>query len=456
MIQFHINKFTLKGDYMIKLSDHFDYGRLIGFTYPTIGVLVIMSVYSVVDGFFVANFVSTSAFAAVNFVMPVLLLLGYVGLLFGEGGGALIGKTLGEKNSAKANRIFSMLIYLSAVLGIFFAIFGITFVDDILEFLGAEGELLEQSITYGQIVLIALPMYILNLEFLCFAATAGKPKFGFYVSLATGLTNIFLDALFIVVFGWGLEGAAVATLISQAVGGILPLIYFSKKNSSLLRLTTATLDIEALIQTCFNGVSELISSVSMSIVSMLYNWQLLKYAGESGVAAFGILMYVAFIFEGVYVGYSMGIEPVVSYHYGAKNYKELKSLLRKSLKLLAVVSIVTFLIAEIFARPLAQIFASADENLFEMTVHAFRIYSFAFLIESFSLFASAFFTALNNGLISAVIAGLRTLVFEVFAVLTFPLIFGLNGIWFSMVGANIMALIVSAVLLKRYQRTYKY
>ena len=441
---------------MIKLSDHFDYGRLIGFTYPTIGVLIIMSVYSMVDGFFVSNFVGTSAFAAVNFVMPILLLLGYMGLLFGEGGGALVGKTLGEKNYTKANRIFSMLIYLSAVLGIFFAIIGITFVDDLLKFLGAEGELLEQSITYGRIILIALPLDILNMEFLCFAATAGKPKFGFYVSLATGLTNIFLDALFIIAFGWGLEGAAVATAISQFVGGIVPFIYFSKKNSSLLRLTSATLDIEALMQTCFNGVSELMSSVSMSIVSMLYNWQLLKYAGEDGVAAFGILMYVAFIFEGIYVGYSMGLEPVVSYHYGAKNYKELKSLLRKSLKLLAGVSIITFMIAEIFARPLAEIFASNDKDLLEMTVHAFRIYSFAFLIESFSLFASAFFTALNNGLISAVIAGLRTLVFEVSAVIILPLIFGLNGIWFSMVGANIMALIVSAVLLKRYQRTYKY
>ncbi len=441
---------------MIKLSDHFDYTKLIQFTAPSIGMLVFMSIYSVVDGFFVSNFVGTVPFAAINFIMPALMLMNFIGFLFGTGGGALIAKTLGEGNRVKANKIFSMLIYLSIFLGIVFEIFGIIYIGNVAEFLGAEGEFLEQSVTYGRIVLLALPLSILHFEFQCLASTAEKPKLGFYVTVATGLTNIFLDALFIIIFGWGLEGAAIATALSESVGGILPLIYFSRENSSLLRLTKTNFDGKVLIQTCSNGISELLSSISMSIVGMLYNWQLLNYAGSDGVAAFGILIYAAFIFEAIFIGYSVGVSPIISYHFGARNYSELKNLLKRSLIIILGFSIMMFISAESLARPVAKIFVESDVNLLEMTVHAFRICSFAFLLEGFTMFTSSFFTALNNGLISALISGLRTLVFEVCAVLIFPLIWGLDGVWFSMVGAEIMAVILSAAMLLINRRRYNY
>lgn len=441
---------------MIKLSDHFNYKKLIRFTTPSIGMLVFMSIYSVVDGFFVSNFVGTVPFAAINFVMPVLMMMNFIGFLFGTGGGALIAKTIGEGDRVKANKIFSMLVYLSICLGILFAIFGIIFIGDVAKLLGAEGEFLEQSITYGQIVLLALPLSILQFEFQCLASTAEKPKLGFYVTVATGLTNIFLDALFIIVFGWGLEGAAIATALSETVGGILPLIYFSRENSSLLRLTKTNFDGKVLIQTCMNGASELLSSISMSIVGMLYNLQLLNYAGSNGVAAFGILIYAAFIFEAIFIGYSMGVSPIISFNYGAKNYSELKNVFKKSLFLIGTFAVIMFISAESLARPIAKIFVASDAELLEMTVHAFRICSFAFLLEGFTMFTSSFFTALNNGLISALISGLRTLVFEVSAVLIFPRIWGIDGVWFSMVGAEIMAIILSVTMLIFYRRRYNY
>ncbi|MBR5912849.1 MAG: MATE family efflux transporter [Selenomonadaceae bacterium] len=441
---------------MIKLSDHFDYKRLLRFTAPSIGMLIFMSIYSVVDGFFVSNFVGTIPFAAINFVMPALMLMNFIGFLFGTGGGALIAKTIGEGNRVKANQIFSMLVYLSFFLGILFAIFGIIYIGEVAKILGATGEFLEQSITYGQIALLALPMSILQCEFQCLASTAEKPKLGFYVTVATGLTNIFLDALFIITFGWGIEGAAIATAVSEAIGGILPLIYFSRENSSLLRLTKTKFDGRALIQTCSNGISELLSSISMSIIGMLYNWQLLKYAGSDGVAAFGILIYAAFIFEAIFIGYSMGVSPIISFNYGAKNYSELKNVFKKSLFLIGAFAVIMFISAESLARPIAKIFVESDAKLLEMTVHAFRICSFAFLIEGFTMFISSFFTALNNGFISALISGLRTLVFEVGAVLIFPIIWGLDGVWFSMVGAEIMSVILSVIMLLIYRRRYNY
>lgn len=441
---------------MIKLSDHFNSTRLLQFTSPSIGMLIFMSIYGVVDGFFVSNFVGTIQFAALNFVMPLMMLLSFVGFLFGTGGGALIAKTIGEGNRVKANEIFSMLVYLSIFLGIFFATLGIIYISDVAKFLGATETFLEQSVTYGKIVLLALPLSILQFEFQCLFPTAEKPKLGFFVTVAAGMTNIFLDALFIVVFDLGLEGAAAATAISEIVGGLIPLIYFSRKNSSLLRLTKTRFDGGALLRTCTNGISELLSSISMSIVGMLYNWQLLRYAGSDGVAAFGILMYVTFIFEAVFIGYSVGVAPIISYNFGAKNSSELKSVLKKSLKLVFLFAVIMFTCAEIFAKPLAQIFVAGDEKLLEMTVNAFRIYSFAFLVAGFAIFASSFFTALNNGFISALISGIRTLVFEVAAVLIFPLIWGLNGIWFSMVGADIMAVVVSFALLRFYRKRYRY
>lgn len=441
---------------MIQLSDHFNYKRLIKFTLPSVIMLVFTSIYGVVDGFFVSNFVGKTPFAAVNFIMPFLMILGCVGFMFGTGGGALIAKTIGEGDREKANSLFSMIVTVSIICGVVLAIAGIITLRPVAALLGAQGQLLEDSVFYGRVIIIAIPAYILQYEFQCLFATANKPKLGLLVTVAAGLTNIVLDALFVAVFKWGLIGAAAATALSQCVGGILPLIYFAKPNSSLLRLTKFSFDRKALIKTCTNGSSELMSNISMSVVSMLYNVQLLKYAGENGVAAYGVLMYLNLVFQAIFLGFSVGVAPVVSYNTGACNYDELKSLLKKCLVTISVSAILMFAASELSAKPLSSLFVGYDESLLDITVNAFFIYSFSFLFSGFAVFGSSFFTALNDGLISALISFLRTLVFQVVAVLTFPLIWGLNGIWYSIVVAEMLAVAVTAAFLIIKKKKYRY
>ena len=320
----------------IQLSDHFNYRKLLRFTLPSIVMMIFTSIYGVVDGFFVSNFVGKTPFAAVNFIMPFLMILGAVGFMFGTGGSALIAKTMGEGDPEKANRLFSLFVYVSAACGIVIAVAGIAFIRPIASLLGAEGTMLDDCVTYGRIILIALPAYMLQYEFQSFFVTAEKPQLGLFVTIAAGVTNIVLDALFVAVFRWGLVGAAAATAISQMVGGIVPLFYFFRRNSSLLRLGKTRFDGRALLKACTNGSSELMSNISTSIVSMLYNLQLMHYVGEDGVSAYGVLMYVNMIFLAAFIGYSVGTAPVVGYHYGAGNHKELKSLLKKSMNLILI------------------------------------------------------------------------------------------------------------------------
>ena len=441
---------------MIRLSDHFTLGRLLRFTFPSIIMLVFTSIYGVVDGFFVSNYVGKTPFAAVNLIMPFLMMLGCVGFLFGTGGGALIAKTMGEGRRERANRLFSMLICVSLICGVVLAAVGLLVLRPVAQFLGAQGQLLEESVAYGRIILISLPSYVLQYEFQCLFATAEKPKLGLYVTVAAGLTNMVLDALFVAVFSWGVEGAAAATALSQCVGGILPLVYFARPNTSLLRLGRPVWEPRALLQTCANGSSELMSNISMSLVSMLYNWQLLRYAGEDGVAAYGVLMYVNLIFLAAFLGYSVGTAPVISYHYGAANHRELRSLLGKSLGIIGAFALAMFAAAELLARPLSLVFVSYDPQLLSVTLRGFAIYSFSFLFSGFAIFGSSFFTALNNGLVSALISFLRTLVFQVLAVLTFPLIWKLDGIWMSMVVAEVLAAGVSVVFWVTMRKKYHY
>lgn len=441
---------------MIRLSDHFTCRKLLRLTLPSICMMVFTSVYGVVDGFFVSNYAGKTPFAAVNFIMPFLMILGSFGFMFGTGGSALIARSFGERNKEKANRDFSLIVYSSIVCGIFFALLGIITIRPLATLLGAEGQLLEDSVTYGRIILLAIPAYILQYEFQCLFATAEKPVLGLIVTIAAGLTNIVLDYLFVGVFSWGLSGAAAATALSQCIGGLLPLIYFSLPNSSLLRLGKTKWDVRVLATTALNGSSELMSNISMSVVSMLYNAQLLKYAGEDGISAYGVLMYVSMIFQAIFIGYSVGTSPVVSYHYGAQNHPELKGLLKRSGGIIGIFAIIMFASACILARPLALLFVSYDAALLDMTVHAFGIFSFSFLFSGFAIFGSSFFTALNDGPVSAAISFLRTLVFQVAAVLIFPLIWELDGIWFSIVAAEIMAVAVTLVFLKANQKKYRY
>lgn len=445
-----------EGEEMIQLSSHFNYRRLLYFTFPSIIMMVFTSIYGVVDGFFVSNFAGKTSFAAINFIMPVLLILGCIGFMLGTGGSALIAKTMGEGKTKKAQEIFSMIVYVSVLLGIFFAVLGFVLLRKIAILLGAEGQMLEDCVLYGRIILPALPFYILQFEFQCLFATAAKPNLGLYITVASGVTNMFLDALFVMVFRWGLIGAAAATGISQFVGGVLPLIYFGRKNTSLLRLVKCRFDRSALLRTCTNGASELMSNISMSIVSMLYNTQLVKYAGEDGVASYGVLMYVSMIFQAIFIGYSVGVAPVIGYQYGAQNHKELKSLLKKSIVLIGSFAVVMCIAGETLGKPLSFLFVGYDKALLAMTMHAFAIFSVSFLFSGFTIFGSSFFTALNDGLTSALISFLRTLVFQVAAVLIFPVLWGVDGIWWSIVAAEVMAITITIVLLAVKRKKYHY
>lgn len=443
---------------MIQLSDHFTYKKLLKFTLPSIAMMIFTSIYGVVDGFFVSNFAGDIPFKAVNLIMPFLMIFGTVGFIFGTGGTAIVANTLGEGDPEKANRYFSLFVYIAFTLGIFFAAVGMIFVRPIAVFLGAEGELLENCVVYGRVVLLALPFLVLQFLFQSFFVAAEKPKMGLFVIVAAGVTNMVLDAVLVTTLPqeYRLIGAAVATAASQFVGGFVPLIYFFRKNTSLFRLGKTKFDLRAIGKACVNGSSEFMSNVSMSIIGMLYNIQLMKYAGEDGIAAYGVMMYVSFIFAAVFIGYSIGTAPIISYHNGAGNHKELKGILKKSLLLLCLGGVAMLGVAELLARPLAMIFVSYSESLTEMTVHGFRIFAFSFLFMGFAIFGSGFFTALNDGLTSALISFLRSLVFQIGAVLLLPMVWEIDGVWISVVIADLMAMILSFIFMAVKRKKYHY
>ena len=443
----------------IQLSDHFTYKKLLKFTFPAIVMMIFSSIYGVVDGFFVSNFAGKTAFTSVNLIMPFLMILGTVGFMFGAGGGALIAKTLGQGDREKANRLFSLFVYTTMALGVIFALLGLAILRPVTDFLGknASQEVLDGAIVYGRIILIALPFFMLQYEFQSLFATAEKPQLGLIITVLSGVANMLLDALFVGVFDWGLVGAALATAVSQAIGGVVPVVYFARKNSSLLRLTKTNFDYKALLKGCANGASELMSNVSMSLVAMLYNAQLLNLAGDNGVAAYGVLMYVNMIFLACFIGYSVGTAPVFGFHYGAQNRKELRSLLKKSGILIGAMAIGMFVSSELLATPLARIFIRNDKELLDLTVRGFRIFSFSFLFAGFAIFGSSFFTALNDGVTSAIVSFLRTLVFQVIAVLVFPLIMkGVDGIWWSVVFAEAVAVVVNLLFVFGKRKKYGY
>lgn len=446
----------------IQLSDHFDYKRILRFTVPSILMLVFTSIYGVVDGFFVSNFVDKTAFTAINFIWPYIMILGAAGFMLGTGGSALISKQLGEGgkgascSSERANRTFSMLIYVSILIGVALAAVGIFTVRPVAAMLGAKGELLEDCVLYGIVLSAALPAFTLQNEFQSLCVTAERPKLGLYVTVGAGVTNMLLDALLVAVFPMGLLGAAIATAASQIVGGIIPLIYFARKNPSLLKIGAPCVNFSDLGRICFNGSSELLANISMSIVGMLYNVQLMDYAGEDGVAAYGVLMYVNFIFISAFIGYAVGIAPVVGYHYGAGNHGELRGLRQKSTRIIIVASVAMFALSELLAYPLSYMFVGYDDVLMQMTLGGFRLYSFCFLFAGLAIFISSFFTALNNGLLSAIQSFARTLVFQVAGVLLLPLWLGLNGIWLSVVVSELLALALGIILLISFRKKYEY
>lgn len=440
----------------IRLSDHFTYKKIIRFCLPPVIMMVFTSIYGVVDGLFVSNFTGKVPFAAINLIMPFIMIIGGVGFMIGTGGSALVAKTLGMGSKDKANRYFSMVVEFTLICGVLLSVIGMALIRPISHLLGATDAMIEYCVVYGRIALFFNAAFMLQNVFQTFLTTAEKPKLGLLATVCAGLTNMALDALFIAGFKWGVAGAALATGISECVGGIVPLIYFIRPNSSLLQLKKAKLEAKILLKACTNGSSELMSNISGSIVSMLYNFQLLKFAGENGVAAYGVLMYIQFIFIAIFIGYTIGTSPVVGYHYGALNYDELKNLRHKSMLIMTTTGVIMMILAQLLAYPLAKVFVGYDAELCNMTVHAFRIFAFSFILAGINIFTSSFFTALNNGGISAAISFLRTLVFQMAAVLILPMIFELNGIWWANTVAEVFALLISQTFIFAKRNVYHY
>ena len=440
----------------IQISEHFTYKKLIRFCAPTVAMMICTSIYGIVDGLFVSNFVGKTAFSAINLVWPFLMIMGCFGFMIGTGGSALVAKTLGEGDKDKANRYFTMLIYLSVGLGAVLSAVGCIFMPNIADLLGADESMRGDCIVYGRIMVAFNMVYMLQYLFQSFFTTAAKPQLGFIVTVAAGVTNVILDALFIAVFKWGVAGAAIASVIGQFVGGVLPLFYFSRPNDSLLKIKRTKPEFKPLLKACGNGSSELMSNISSSFVSMLYNFQLMRYAGEDGIAAYGVLMYTWMIFGAVFVGYAIGTAPIISYHYGAENYDELKGMLKKSVILMLGGGVLMLCSAWVFSAPLSKIFVGYDYELYELTKRAFKIFAFSFVFSGFNIFASSFFTALNNGAVSAAISFLRTLVFQMAAVLVLPLMFGIDGIWWAMIVSECFALVISLIFIVSKRNRYHY
>ncbi len=440
----------------IQLSEHFTYKKLLRFVMPSIIMMIFTSIYGIVDGLFVSNYVGKTAFAAVNLVMPLMMGVSALGFMMGTGGSAIVAKTLGEGDHKKANEYFSLLVYVTFVGGIIFSVCGMLLVRPVASLLGAEGALLDNCVLYGRISFISMPAFMLQNVFQSFFVTAEKPKLGLGVIIIAGVTNMVLDYLFIAVLGWGLPGAAIATVTGECIGGFFPIFYFARRNSSLLKLGKTKFNGSILLKTCTNGSSELMTNLSSSLVNSLYNLQLMKYAGENGVAAYGAIMYVNFIFISIFLGYSVGSAPIVSYHYGAGNRDELKNMFKKSTSLIAIWGILLVLLAHAIAGPLTKIFVGYDAELFALTKHGFLIYSFTYLINGFNIYGSSFFTALNNGLISALISFLRTLVFQLAAIMLLPLIFGLDGIWGAVIVAEAVTLCMTLFFVFSQRKKYGY
>ena len=440
----------------IQISDHFTIPRLLRVVFPSIIMMIFTSIYGVVDGFFVSNYVGKTPFAAVNLIMPLLMAIGSIGFMLGTGGSALVAKTCGEGDSERANRYFSMTIYTALLLGTILAAISFCLIRPIARLMGADGAMLEYCVLYARILVCTLPLFMLQNMFQSFFITAEKPKLGLYVILAAGISNIVLDFLFIAVFRWGLAGAAIATSIGELIGGLVPILYFSRPNTSRLKLVRTKLEWRPIWRSCSNGASEMMTNLSMSLVNTLYNLQLMRFTGEDGVAAYGVIMYVNFIFVAIYMGYSIGSAPIVGYHYGAKHQEELRGLLRRSLWILGIGAVLLTVAGELFSSLLSKIFVSYDDALFAMTRHGFRLYSLSYLLCGFNIFGSAFFTALNNGMVSAVISFARTLVFQIVCVLVLPIFLKLNGIWISILVAEFLGILVTASLLIANRKKYSY
>ena len=440
----------------IRLSDHFDYKRLLRYSLPAISMMIFTSIYAIVDGFFVSNYCGKTPFAALNLIYPIIMVISTVGFMLGTGGSAVVAITMGQGNKKQASRYFSMFVYAAIVLGTALSAAAQILLPQISHLLGATGELFEYTLEYAHIVLLSTPALVLQVMFQTFFNTAEKPKLGFHITVLSGCANMILDYVFVGVLGLGLSGAAWATVVSEYIGGIIPVIYFARPNSSLLHLTKTTFEPSIFFHACWNGFSEFMSNISSSVISMLYNIQLIKYAGENGVSAFGVVMYVYLLFAAVAIGYAMATSPIVSYHYGADNMKEVKNVLKRSIVVMIVSGIIMFLAAELLSDLIARVFVSYDDELMALTRTAFRVTSITYLVFGFNVYSSAFFTALGNGTVSTIITTCRLLLLQLVYIFTMPAAFGLNGVWYAFVLSDVSAVLICAGLLILLRKKYRY
>lgn len=441
----------------IGLNSHFTYGKLFRFVASPILMMVFTSIYGVIDGFFISNYAGKTAFAAINVIMPVTMILGAFGFMIGTGGTAIVSQTLGEGDKKRANNYFSFLVYATAVIGVILSVVTVIFLPGIAKLLGVDEEMAPHALVYGRIIIGFTPLFMLQSLFHSFFITAERPALGFKVTFISGCTNIVLDALFVWILRFGVAGAAVATGISQLVGALIPILYFvSKKNDSLLRLGKGDFNFKVLLKTCTNGASELVSNISGSVVSIVFNKQLLKLAGQNGVSAYGVMMYVNFIYVAIFIGYAIGTAPVIGFNFGAKNKEELQNVFKKSLVIMAGFGVFMTALAFILSAPISKIYVGYDNELYEMTKNAFRLFCFSFVFTGFGIFGSSMFTALGNGAVSAIISFLRTLVFQISCVLILPKFFGINGVWISMLVADVLSTVVTAIFFVAMRKKYGY
>lgn len=440
----------------IQISDHFTLKKLFKFVLPTVIMMVVTSVYTVIDGLFVSNFVGKTPFAAINIIVPFVMILGGTGFMIGTGGTALVTKVLGEGDDEKAKSYFTLLILFTVALGLVLTAVGIAVTEPVARLLGANDDMIEPCVLYGRICVGFTAFFMLQGVFHSFLSAAGKPKIGLVVTLSAGATNAVFDALFIVVFKWGVAGAAIATGLGQFMGGVVPLIYFARKNSSLLRFTKPKFELKAILQSCFNGSSEFLTNLASSIVSIVYNLQLMKYLGEDGVSAYGVIMYFQFVFLAIEIGYSIGTAPIIGFNYGAENHAELKNIFKKSIVIMGCCGVILSALAQALAIPLSKLFVGYDKELYDLTVHAFRLFSFSFVFSGINILSSGFFTALNNGAVSAILSFLRALAYQIIFIFALPALMQVDGIWLANVATEVCAFITAVIFFIAYRKRYRY
>ncbi len=429
--------------------------NILKFAVPTIAMTVFMSFYTMVDGLFVSNLIGTDALSAINLTAPVIQLVTAVSTMLATGGSAVIMKKMGEQKSGEAKEDFTFLILINVFVGMVMCMAGYLSMDRIFAGMGLSAEVEKYCVEYlSRYLVFTIPILLMN-NFTLYMIASGKATLSLICSVTGGLLNMALDYLFIAVFHMGISGAAIATGMGYSVTAVVGLFVFCRKKS-LLHFQKPVFRWKVLVNAAANGCSEMATALVTGIITMMFNWTMLRYVGENGVAAVTIIMYVLMFASSLYTGYSYGVAPMVSYYYGEGNHEKLKKLVGTSFRVIAFISIMTVAASFALTRPLVSVFARPDNPVYDLAVTGNRICTIALCFIGYNIFASGMFTALSNGVVSAVLAFSRSFVFMLAAMIVLPLLFGVNGIWLATPAAELMALALSAFMLRKYRKRYEY